>query len=442
VNRCESDRQQKDRFRATRHDLISLFLRSVSNQLLFAVIELKGRLEIPRLRAAVMSMSAELPLLGRRLEDSRNWPVWRVCGRGHGPNIVTFDQAGPAAPYLMISACKPDRLGSAAELWLFRHTEGDTLCLVADHALTDAAGLKQLCYWLAGAYSRHPKASPTAAGVDPGGGRNQQMIFRELGIRECVARLRAWRPAAGSWLFPPGAATDRPKLRLRVKHISASTLEGMQKLRQTSNATINDQLVAAFYVSLKSHVHHRAQQRLPIQIMADLRRYLPADVLPGIANLSSSVVIRLPSSMNGDFSKALAATSREINRRKSGRLGLDASLAAHCLFAGGHRLARAAFNRLINQSRKTGLAIPILSNFGAIDEQSLRFSGTAVRDAYLIGPSLTVPGLMLCVSGYRGKLTLSASYDESSVPDWLIRKIITTMDTTLMRASERAKPNA
>ncbi len=221
-----------------------------------------------------------------------------------------------------------------------------------------------------------------------------------------------------------------------IRHIEDPSLTRLKKFGRQHDATINDLLIAAFYMAALTHLEPLNKTSLPIQFTVDMRRYIKDNSDTGIANLSSAVDVWLPANINLCFEDVLMETCRQLKRIKQRNPGLGATIALDLLFLAGYARARSIFMRNISSGLQARNANPILSNFGRLDDELLNFDGRAVRRAYLVGPNLLVPGLMMCASGFRRSLTLSVGYDESTISGRLIRRFVNTMHRELITAGK------
>lgn len=80
--------------------------------------------------------------------------------------------------------------------------------------------------------------------------------------------------------------------------------------------------------------------------------------------------------------------------------------------------AKAALTKTADQSRRSGVAAPILSNLGRISACNLTFGSAAVTNVIPLLPAMHAPAYLLGASGYENILTLSVGYyTEERQPD-------------------------
>jgi NRPS condensation-like uncharacterized protein len=74
----------------------------------------------------------------------------------------------------------------------------------------------------------------------------------------------------------------------------------------------------------------------------------------------------------------------------------------------------------------------MLTNFGEIDDRLLDFGAAEVENAVLLGPSLWMPGLNICASSYRGRLTLNSGGDERMTDRLLTATVLERMAALML----------
>jgi NRPS condensation-like uncharacterized protein len=121
-------------------------------------------------------------------------------------------------------------------------------------------------------------------------------------------------------------------------------------------------------------------------------------------------------------------------RIKDGNLGAGSSLWLKLLFAIGFSRAQPLLHKAFNASRKSGMANPLLTNFGALDGHAFAFGAVSVRHACLTAPNLLVPGLVIGASSFRNTLTLSTGFDANIADPLLIGNVLDRMVNDLESA--------
>jgi len=420
-------------------DLVPLLLRSVSNQKICAVVTLNEHVELATLARSMRHLLQHIPVLASELVIHRGTPRWRYRA----------DRARCAAPQLVNVAAESDDSDSALEKYLatlaaakgdtfeirvLRHSLRDTLCIALDHTAADGAGCREIVRQLALIYTQMQRGEQIIFSSVAGRSRDLDCVSRELGaMRSLRCMLRAGI-APPKWHFDAAKTgqTSRPHYVLR--HFSAGQSGGLTAMSQRYRATINDLLLAALFRALLDTHGGDDKRRLPLQITADLRRYLPNGQRARIANLSGTDCVWLDASLATRFSILVTHTHSRMRRIKMCTPGAGSSLWLKFLFALGFERARLLLHRAFNSSRRNGLANPLLTNFGTLDGHIPRFGTAAVRHAGIIAPSLLAPGLVIGASAFQNTLTLSTGFDANITDPLLIGNVLDRMINDLESA--------
>ncbi len=416
-------------------DLVPLLLRSVSSQKICMLLTLNGHIDTPVLATAMRYLLLRNPVLASELVISRGRPQWRYRG----------ERMRQAAPQLISTAAADELLGSfpgsraagkgdTLEVHVFRSAQHDALCITIDHTAADAAGCREVVRQLSQIYTRLQRGEQFMIGGAAARPRELDSVWSELGRMRCLASM--WRPgiAAPHWQFSTGTASDEQKPVYLLRHFEAGCRGGLQAVSRRHNATINDLLLAALFRALLATLPAGSSRRRPLQFTADLRRFLPAGQRARIANMSGSDCVWLDASKASRFSKLVAHTHEKMRRIKDSNLGAGSSLWLKLLFTIGFSRAQQLLHKAFNASRKSGIANPLLTNFGALDGHAFAFGATSVRHACLTAPSLLVPGLIVGVSSFRNTLTLSTGFDANIADPLLIGNVLDRMINDLESA--------
>lgn len=379
----------------TAGDINIYHARLIADQQISYVLECSGRLDGDWLDAGLASLRRAAPILGSLLRvDGPHF--WRAAV--DDPLCVSLEPAGSdpaeAVGRFVSAPCDPER-ELPLKVRLVRGEAGDTLCVKADHTLTDAAGLKSLLYLLAETCSTGAIRQPV----------NPDRAFGQLLGRFSPFELA--HAAAGPGLPRPGAPLAAGPFQAGSIFLEHAVLEPEQFARlhsraRADGATINDVILAALYRAVFERVPAARSAPYPLMVPVDMRRYLPEDRRCAVANLSGALYPALAAVPGETFAHTLARVMAVMNGFKGRQPGLQSLLLMAVGALNGGRLMR----RRYQAASVRGSRFINATNFGVIDAQRLAFAGAEVRRAYGIGPIQGAPGVLLALSSFCGALHL------------------------------------
>src|SRR5579862_3125520 len=409
---------QVDRIPATPVDLAVHSWQDRSNGAMALECEFRGSLDETLLaRAADLLLDAE-PILGFKLVAAGPAPHWvRVAASER--TVLTV--VGEQADYELARRAAMDAAGGvqvAVSLWPNR--TGDRLLVKLTHVVGDGASLKLVASRLASLYSSLALDPSYRSSPAPVRCRDPRELLDRVPRRVRVRALLefAWfmlprlLPRAGHGLSLPARSVG-PSVEM-IRRLPAPALASLSRYAKRRGATLNDVFLAAAYRALAaSGWDGTSALRIPITV--DLRRWcLAPEHAATIANLSSWEYPYLMRDLGAGFDDTLARVGALMRRRKRSRPGLALGLIVLRVVknspddVGGRRQRRPASPR---SDAPRGLLT--FSNEGALDETRLAFAGEAPAGARVIPPLLRLPTVHVCLSSYRGALTLAAVTSEN-----------------------------
>jgi NRPS condensation-like uncharacterized protein len=405
-------------------DLIPYTLRSISNQLIFVVLEFSGRINIATLKKAARRMYQAWPVLRCQFDIEDNRPIWRKIDIPALKIQIDEDITTILSDYsARIPAC-------ALQISVARHYDRDIICLIVDHAFADAAASRSLCYMLARSYSEQKHGKATELGNHPDSWHCFNKLREGMSMREMLRALFLAPIPARCWQFPVISELPGVTPAYEIRHLEDDSLQKLKKFGKRRQATINDLLLAAFSCALSSELR-RNSIAAQIQFTVNLRRYLQPELQTAVANLSGTACIRIKNTILTSFESMIASISEQTRLIKQRRPGLDAIPAAGMLFGSGYQPGGRILTSIFRYGSRSGRILPMLTNLGHLDEAKLRFADSSLKRACVVGPNLITPGIMLSASGYANNLTLSTGYNSNVVSRTLIGRILDQMEGLL-----------
>jgi len=175
-------------------------------------------------------------------------------------------------------------------------------------------------------------------------------------------------------------------------------------------ASVNDIILTAFYRALFEIVDPPVGIPLPVQVLIDLRRYLPLGESSLIRNCLGALYPSITREPGESFDETLTRIREVTKAIKADNPGLGEPLYLGLLFKLGFGLAKRISDKIMERLIKSGKLHPLLSNLRIIDERQLDFGDAEVTDAFVLSLVDYPPHFMLAVSTYRDTMTFTVGF--------------------------------
>lgn len=390
-----------------------LFKFGASNIQIQAVIAFDQDLDTDVLKKAVrLSLDAE-PILRCQFIENDKQPYWQPFENPDEIQWFEFVQndSRPAAIEQFLKSpfyCE----GQMLSVQLIRAKDNDTLCVKICHACSDAGGLKAYLQLLAEIYSsllKDPQYKP-----EPNRKRrlDQKSYFEALGIKDPLALLDPKAQALpATWAFPYHGVESK-EIHNSMRRFAGDSFERIIAFGKSHAVTINTIILTTFFRGMFQLVKPPAGDDREICVTMDLRGSFKTDPSQDICNLSVVMTPRTYRVEEEPFAETLQRVSKSINELKHSQVELSRAVIIEAQGAMDYSQLRTLFQAAIPQFIETGKVSPTLTNMGIINP--LQFGQIPAGDAYLVPPTIYVPGFLLGVSTYNRTLTLLTSYYEPS----------------------------
>jgi NRPS condensation-like uncharacterized protein len=400
-------------------DLVSLALKSVSDQKLTLRIEIAGRIDTEQMQKALNLTLVHHPILGYQLCTHTGWPTWQHATdtAAHISLLVINTPEQHAIPdFSSLDQAKHTPIA----VRIMRGAQDDTLYITVDHTVADMAGTKEIVYTLAACYAQLERGIKLRPVQQPPPTRNLKEVCAEISSFSKLMAVCNWRAVRGRWHFPTGDTDNNNESTYMLRKLPAKSISHLKAYCEPYAATINDILIAALFSSLHDLHESTPGERLAVQFTIDLRRHLWPGRQAQVANLSSSAHVWLKKNPEECFVQTLCRTHRVLADIKKKYPGIGAAIILELVFKLGFQRTEKMMRRLFRESLVTSMGNPLLINTGVIDDIRLNFGSAKVVNACLLGPSLLVPGLTITASGFRDQLTLSSGFNRTHTrPDYI-----------------------
>lgn len=392
---------------------------------LHCVIHFEHKLNATVLRKAVTYLLKVIPILCCAYKNKEGNSYWE-------PNttlmpedyflIVTGKEAFDAFTY---SKTQED-IGPQIKFCLL-NAKKDSLSIILNHMVSDAAGLKQCLYLLSDIYSNllnHPAYIPDFK-ID--GDRGIRNITERISFKDKLKILLFQNNdnnQSSEYKYPTDTGEDISPFIL-THTLSATNYEKVISFCQKYHVTVNDVLLTALFRVLSGKLHLNGKS-ISIPIMIDMRRYLPNKEFRALCNLSSTVIITATVFPNDDFMTTLRKVKAETSAKKNNNIGLNVFLKLDMLF----QMLKGNSAYYLLQSSINNPKI-CMTNIGIIDSKKLIFGNTPVTNAYMCGSIKYRPYFQLAVSTFGENLNFCVNLYGSAKDRENFEKLFSCIDQEL-----------
>ncbi|MGG3524095.1 condensation domain-containing protein [Bacillus pseudomycoides] len=360
------------------------------------------------------------PVLNSRFVES-DIPYWEEHSSGTNSPICLFVEGNDQELEMMaIDFIKEsgDRIqGPMVQTKLLRGTTTNMLVVKLSHLCSDGAGVKEYINLLGAIYTQlYLGKSKDQIIKEFGEGnesfRDQSPVFKYAGIPDVKS---AYRPnqeqQASLWSFPSQPNKNiYPKMSVRrLSHEQTLRLIQWTKAQQ---ATLNDAIMTAYFRTLSRftvYAEPRTAEKM-IGLTIDLRRYLPNHTTGAICNLSGMEMPVIKMEDNESFNQTLARVKQSMDKIKSQNPGLSSAAGMELLAGIKLSAVKEMYKQQYEQALQMGMALPLLTNFGVIADEPIKFGEVQAEDGYMTSPIMYAPFFTMGASSYNGRLTFTIGY--------------------------------
>jgi NRPS condensation-like uncharacterized protein len=373
-------------------------------------IDFCDKLDEAVLRQALILSCTTIPLIACSLDTSSailfSKPRWQPNAQLAQEllRVVTAHGDGEEEIYQALTETIDMQRGPQLHVTLVRRAESDSLCLLINHMICDAAGYKQYLRELARLYSA------LAAGEVPSPrpdwhNREIEILFKTLTRveqRKVVRGFPRMGPRHEMWSHQhkEELRADKPIHMLR-RVFDKDVFDKARAKAKALGFTVNDLFGAAY-----ARAWHRitGEDEVVLPCTMDMRAFLPPEQHIGIANYSAKCPCLVTFSPNQSMEDVLAQFSARMRVYKEERLAI------------GSLIRWATFSRWVPFRRMEAIVWKVIpsprvsfSNMAIIDEDCVRFGEVPVAYAVLSMVASSLPFHTVSFSTFRGVPTASCN---------------------------------
>ncbi|WP_144466838.1 condensation domain-containing protein [Bacillus nitratireducens] len=333
-----------------------------------------------------------------------------------------------------------DRIqGPMVQTKLLRGTTTDMLVVKLSHLCSDGAGIKEYINLLGAIYTQlslGQSKDQIIKEFDDGNEsfRDQLPVFKYAGIPDVKSAYRPNQAQQVSlWSFPsqPSKNTFQKMSVRRLSHEQTLRLTQWTKAQQ---ATLNDVIMTAYFRALSRftvYAEPRTAEKM-IGLTIDLRRYLPNYTTGAICNLSGMEMPVIKTEDDESFNQTLVRVKQSMDKIKSQNPGLSSAAGMEILADMKLSEVKEIYNQQYEKALQMGMALPLLTNFGVIADEPIKFGKVQAEDGYMTSPIMYAPFFSMGASFYNGRLTFTIGYH---TPDTSKEKVENFLESVVNQLS-------
>lgn len=380
-------------------DLFTDSVRLMGDATLCSVMEFEGRIDPAALEEAAQACLLAHPILHSRLVRGQGPAEWEMADDIHVPPIQPEECADEYHP-LVICPVIPSR-PLQFRVRLLRRPRGDIVVINLAHAAADGFALHVLSSQLLREYDNPGSIAPAEGGLP-----ERDTLWTEgLGVDDLPAcpDMKVINP-----LWPDPFGTSRDPSSFHRDALQPAELDGIRRSVRQIGGTVNDAVMAAYYLTLREITGHR--EVIDIFFPVNLRQHL-RDGSRVMTNQSANVSFPMTCRPGEGLEEILPRVVEETRKLKAQRIGVREQVEMdRNSDPGGKNVHRMVEEMAALQ--ESGLADIFISNPGEI---ALPDNGE-LTDAYLCYPGGYMPTTCFLTSTFRGKMTFTMGYQDSERP--------------------------
>ncbi|WP_298667061.1 condensation protein, partial [uncultured Methanofollis sp.] len=287
-------------------DLFNVSFERIYDPTMHLLFAFDGQVDEERLKEATLRLVAANPYLGCRFAERDGMPRWERIAEEEWDRAFVVLPPGAAMPPAPLDV----RQGPQLRVSLLREDGGDQVVVTCHHGFSDARGLMDLARDLFATY-RGVAPEPTGW-YDRGADR----VLARFSPEEIERAREAEEPFVDRWRFPV-EKTGRGTPHIAYRTLPPDSLRRTKAFGKKHGATVNDVMIAAFFLALLKSRDDPADRNAPRSLLtsADLRRFLDHAVPP--MNLSIAYDVTLTAGEGAGLEDVIDQVTAATRRRKA-----------------------------------------------------------------------------------------------------------------------------
>ena len=387
------------RYRVEAWDILQyLFkVKKINDHTLHFVATFSNKIDFDKLKKSVAISADSFSLIRCRFKESGRQPYWEDCNYTVDDMLTLIESDNVDKTLRQFLFSEVDAFsGPQIRLGVIRNTEADTLVVLINHMLCDAAGFKDYLYLLSGIYNSIGKDFD----YHPPILRNRRLsqISKGFSYKDRIKILISKNDMSKHDPTEFQLDGDLSNPFIEVRNIPAEVFIKLKEYAKHHSATINDIVLTAYIRTLYETFGHV----IAIPCTVDLRKYLSNRQAEGICNLCTNLTCYIGLTIGTAFEDTLEKVKESMNKEKSSKSCMKSiSLLEKLCDVLPYKLAKSIINKSFNNA-------PIaFTNIGIIDKARFCFDEVQIANAYMTGSIKYSPYFQLAISTFDNSPTLS-----------------------------------
>ena len=378
-------------------------IKKFNDHQLHCVIRFEDKLNADIMGKAMLLLHKVIPILSCEYKHNNGDAYWKSISPSQFKNV--FVVVNNETEFNRFTSSKTNELvGPQIKACLFQSTN-DSLSIIMNHMICDAAGFKQCLYLLSDLYSKlmeDPHYSPEYV---ISGDRSFQKINSGVRFWDSIKIILAQNKDSNQKSIStfPLSQDENTAPFILTHEISSTRFAIIHNYCKTNNVTVNDVALTAYYRVL-SKILNMDGKVLDIPIMVDMRKYLENKNFDSLSNLSSIVITRIAVKPSESFEDTLSKVNREMNMKKANQIGMNG-------FVKLNLICKLFSKKRSYEIIRSNLNNPYIcmTNIGILDSKKLVFKGSSIMNAFVCGSIKYRPYFQMALSSFAGKITFSSN---------------------------------
>ncbi len=374
-------------------------VKNINDHTLHFVATLSEKLDLDRFKQAVNLSADAFPLIRSSFNETKNQSYWEDNGYTTDDMVKILEISNTDKNVNEFICKEIDALnGPQLKIEVIRDDKNDTLCVLMNHMLCDAAGFKEYLYMLSDIYS-NMEDSPCYPPVLMHN-RKISQVWNAFSMRD---KLKIMFSKNDMFLLDPAkfeleGSSSNPFIEIRT--ISKERFCQIKAYAKKHGATVNDVILTA-YMRVLFQIFDRV---VTTTCTVDMRKYLPNGRADGICNLCTNLTCNIGSEIGTEFEQTLIKVKKTMDKEKSNIACVKSINILEKFFdVFPYKLARD-----IIKKRFTNPLIAF-TNIGILDKTRLTFGKVEITKAYMTGSIKYSPYFQLAISTFDDQATLSVN---------------------------------
>lgn len=372
-------------------------VKKINDHILHFVAAFSSWIDYTRMEQAVNLLANAFPLIRCGFDETHTRPVW--VDKGYkADEMLRLIKSEDVDQTVRQFLCQEVNLedGPQIKIGLIRSSKADTLCIIINHMLCDAAGFKEILYALASIYANPEKQMKLPAGFMI----KDRSIGQLLKKYSIVDRLKIFCSKSGLGSHSGQKFNFKGDLTnpfIEIRKISIEQFRHLKIYAKNRNASINDVMMTACLRVL----FRTFGQTDALQCTIDLRRFLKDQKTVGICNLMTAISCSIDPDIGENFESTLFKVKQKMDFQKTDSSCIKNITFLEMLF--NVLPYKTAMNLIIKHFSNSPIS---LTNIGILDKKRLVFGDSEMVQAFMTGSIKYSPNFQISLSTFDDEATL------------------------------------